>query len=93
MPEYTTGQLLLFHTCPLCSGHYPLYCSPEHNQPADPPPCLPAGIVDESNPYDKLPLSVTIPSADPLYRQKRDKLAAHSLSTQQTFQLQRNQVG
>lgn len=49
------------------------------------------GIVDEDNPYDKLPLSVTIPSADPLYRQKRDKLAAHSLSTQQTFQLQRNQ--
>ncbi|KAL4457345.1 hypothetical protein ABPG75_012210 [Micractinium tetrahymenae] len=45
------------------------------------------GIVDESNPYDKLPLSITIPSNDPLYRLKRDKLAAEGLSTQQTFQL------
>ena len=36
--------------------------------------------------------AVEIPSSDPLYRAKRDKLAAHKLSTQQTFQLQRNQV-
>ncbi|EFN55628.1 hypothetical protein CHLNCDRAFT_57818 [Chlorella variabilis] len=46
------------------------------------------GIVDESNPYDKLPLSITIPSDDPLYRLKRDRLAERGLSTQQTFQLQ-----
>ncbi len=36
--------------------------------------------------------AVTIPSSDPQYRQKRDKLAALKLSTQQTFQLQRDQV-
>lgn len=47
------------------------------------------GIVDENNPYDKLPLSITIPSTDPLYRFKRDKLAELGLSTQQTFQLQK----
>ncbi|PSC74659.1 3-oxoacyl-[acyl-carrier] synthase chloroplastic isoform B [Micractinium conductrix] len=45
------------------------------------------GLVDENNPYDKLPLSITIPSEDPLYRMKRDKLAEQGLSTQQTFQL------
>ena len=54
--------------------------------------CLPAtGIVDESNPFDKLPLSVTIPSNDPLYRLKRDRLAELGLSTQQVFQLSRRQ--
>lgn len=29
------------------------------------------GIVDESNPYDKLQLTVTLPSNDPHYKLKR----------------------
>ena len=48
------------------------------------------GVVDEGNPYDKLPLAVIIPSDDPLYRKKRSRLAEHDLSTQQTFQLSVN---
>lgn len=49
------------------------------------------GVVDDNNPYDKLPLGVTIPSDDPLYRLKMQKLADNgNLSTQQTFQLSRS---
>ena len=49
------------------------------------------GVVDDDNPYDKLPLGITIPSDDPLYRLKMQKLAekGNNLSTQQTFQLSR----
>ena len=50
------------------------------------------GIVDEGNPYDRLALTVTLPLADPLYTLKRTLLQPHSLSTQQTFFLQRGQV-
>lgn len=52
------------------------------------------GLVDEANPYDKLPLTVTLPSSDPLYRPKRSRLAATEpeLSTQQTFQLPRTEA-
>ena len=32
------------------------------------------GLVDESNPYDKLQMTVTLPNNDPLYKAKRDKL-------------------
>ena len=45
------------------------------------------GVVDPNNPHDKLPLSITIPNADPLYRLKMSTLAEQSLSTQQAFQL------
>jgi hypothetical protein len=49
------------------------------------------GVVDDNNPYDKLPLGVTLPSDDPLFRQKRQKLSEVGLSTQQTFQLSRSE--
>ncbi|KAI7838734.1 hypothetical protein COHA_007530 [Chlorella ohadii] len=62
------------------------WCGPQPNSKL----LINYGIVDESNPHDRLPLSFTIPSSDPLYRQKRDVLAQHDLSTQQTFQLQRS---
>jgi hypothetical protein len=41
------------------------------------------GIVDESNPYDKLQLTATLPSSDPLFRAKRDALDAAGLATMQ----------
>ena len=50
------------------------------------------GIVDEENPHDKMVIQVTIPQADPLFQLKRRLLQKHNLATQQTFQLQRNQV-
>ncbi|PRW57651.1 3-oxoacyl-[acyl-carrier] synthase chloroplastic isoform A [Chlorella sorokiniana] len=62
------------------------WCGPQPNSKL----LINYGIIDESNPHDRLPLSFTIPSSDPLYRQKRDALAQHDLSTQQTFQLQRS---
>jgi hypothetical protein len=47
----------------------PLYawCGPQPNSRL----LLNYGIVDESNPYDKLPLTVTLPANDPLYKVKR----------------------
>ena len=59
------------------------WCGPQPNARL----LLNYGVVDDLNPYDKLPLGVVIPSDDPLFRQKRSKLAEHELSTQQTFQL------
>ncbi len=44
-------------------------------------------MVDDANPYDKLPLQVTLSSDDPLYPAKRARLGETELSTQQTFQL------
>ena len=41
------------------------------------------GIVDESNPFDKLQLTVTLPSSDPLFKAKRARLDAAGLSTMQ----------
>eukprot|EP01026_Neomeris_dumetosa_P048983 TRINITY_DN424_c0_g1_i7.p1 TRINITY_DN424_c0_g1~~TRINITY_DN424_c0_g1_i7.p1 ORF type:complete len:185 (-),score=19.44 TRINITY_DN424_c0_g1_i7:270-779(-) len=48
-------------------------------------------MVDENNPYDQLKVVVTIPNTDPLYQLKRSSLQHLELSTQQAFQLQRNQ--
>ena len=47
-----------------------------------------AGLVAEENPYDKLQLTATIPSSDPLFQQKRALLQPAGLATQQTFDLQ-----
>lgn len=49
------------------------------------------GIVDESNPYDKLQLTVTLPSSDPHYKVKRGILQDVNMSTMQTFDLKRSQ--
>jgi hypothetical protein len=55
------------HAIPCWSGHTRASAAA-----ADRPPwCAPsvrAGIVDESNPYDKLQLTVTLPSNDPHYK-------------------------
>lgn len=61
------------------------WCGPQPNSRL----LLNYGVVDENNPYDKMPLVATISSDDPIYRQKRMALAEKSpnLSTQQTFQL------
>jgi len=45
------------------------------------------GVVDPDNPHDKLVITITIPSSDPLYRLKMTRLSGHQLSTQQAFQL------
>ncbi|KAI8466475.1 MAG: hypothetical protein J3K34DRAFT_433512 [Monoraphidium minutum] len=49
------------------------------------------GIVDESNPFDKLQLTVTLPSSDPLFKAKRDILDRAGLSTMQTFDMKRSE--
>lgn len=49
------------------------------------------GIVDEGNPFDKLQLTVTLPSADSLFKAKRDVLDRAGLSTMQTFDLKRSE--
>lgn len=46
-----------------------------------------AGIVAEENPYDKLQLTATIGTNDPLFQQKRALLQRHNLATQQSFDL------
>lgn len=46
-----------------------------------------AGIVAEENPYDKLQLTATIGSSDPLFQQKRALLQRHNLATQQSFDI------
>jgi hypothetical protein len=46
-------------------------------------PPNPQGIVDESNPYDKLQVTVTLPSNDPMFKAKRAKLDSAGLSTMQ----------
>ena len=51
-----------------------------------------AGIVAEENPYDKLQLTATIPSSDPLFQQKRALLQRHNLATQQSFDLYADKV-
>jgi hypothetical protein len=43
------------------------WCGPQPNSRL----LLNYGIVDESNPYDKLQLTVTLPANDPLYKVKR----------------------
>lgn len=66
----------------------PLYawCGPQPNSRL----LINYGIVDETNPYDRLQMTVTLSNDDPLFQQKRNRLHAHSLSTQQSFDLQRN---
>ncbi|KIY95099.1 hypothetical protein MNEG_12863, partial [Monoraphidium neglectum] len=72
------------------------WCGPQPNSRL----LLNYGIVDESNPFDKLQLTVTLPSSDPLYKAKRDKLDKAGLSTMQarglfftisTFDLKRSE--
>jgi len=43
------------------------WCGPQPNSRL----LLNYGIVDESNPYDKLQLTVTLPAVDPMYKVKR----------------------
>jgi histone-lysine N-methyltransferase SETD3 len=56
----------------------PLYawCGPQPNSRL----LLNYGIVDESNPYDKLPINVTLPANDPLYKVKRGILQVRAQS-------------
>ncbi|KAF8059135.1 setd3 [Scenedesmus sp. PABB004] len=61
------------------------WCGPQPNSRL----LLNYGIVDEANPYDKLQLTVTLPSSDPLYKVKRGVLQDENLSTMQTFDLTR----
>ena len=64
------------------------WCGPQPNSRL----LLNYGIVDEQNPNDKMTVTATIPSSDPLFPQKRYLLQQHNMSSQQDFQLQRNQV-
>jgi len=63
----------------------PIYawCGPQPNSKL----LINYGVVDAGNPYDKMPLTIIIPSHDPFYRMKRGRLAELQFSTQQTFQL------
>ncbi|RMZ54851.1 hypothetical protein APUTEX25_000368 [Auxenochlorella protothecoides] len=63
------------------------WCGPQPNSRL----LLNYGIVDEANPYDRLPLEAIIPASDPLYSLKRGRLAEQGggLATQQLFQLSR----
>lgn len=70
-----------------CSPVY-TWCGPQPNGRL----LLNYGIVDETNPYDRLALTITLPIADPLYSMKRSLLQPHGLSTQQTFYLQGDRV-
>lgn len=62
------------------------WCGPQSNSRL----LINYGIVDETNPYDKMQMTVTLSDTDPLYRQKRSILAANNLASMQTFDLQRN---
>lgn len=67
----------------------PIYawCGPQPNTRL----LLNYGIVDESNPYDKLQLTLTLTTADPLYQAKRSQLQAAGLSVVQTFDISAKQ--
>jgi hypothetical protein len=41
--------------------------------------------VDESNPFDKLQVTVTLPSGDPMFKAKRAKLDSAGLATMQVW--------
>eukprot|EP00955_Chlamydomonas_euryale_P027268 287478-Chlamydomonas_euryale.AAC.2 len=43
----------------------------------------------QNNPYDTLQMTVTLPTSDPLFRAKRDRLQPHGMSSQTTFDLSR----
>lgn len=59
------------------------WCGPQPNSKL----LINYGVVDSNNPYDKMPVTITIPSDDPLFRMKRSIVSEHGLSTNQTFQL------
>lgn len=64
--------------------HVVAWCGPQPNSRL----LINYGIVEEGeNPFDKLQVTITIPSQDPLFRAKRLALQPHSLSTQQVFDL------
>lgn len=75
------SQVLLTHVSFVVAGD-PVYawCGPQPNTRL----LLNYGIVDESNPYDKLQLTVTLPSEDPLYKVKRGILQV-GVHQNQTF--------
>eukprot|EP00887_Chlorella_sp_A99_P007961 scaffold12.g7961.t1 len=90
MLKYDAGsrQVQLAVDRPYAPGEPVLaWCGPQPNSKL----LLNYGIVDEANTFDRLPLAITIPSSDSLYRLKRDRLAEAGLSTQQVFQLARRQ--
>lgn len=62
------------------------WCGPQPNNRL----LLNYGIVDENNPYDKLQMTVSVPTNDPLYQKKRSLLHTGSLASTQTFDLARN---
>ena len=59
------------------------WCGPQPNSKL----LINYGVVDSNNPYDKMSVTVTIPSNDPLFRMKRSIVSESGLSTNQTFQL------
>lgn len=59
------------------------WCGPQPNSKL----LINYGVVDSNNPYDKMPVTVTIPTDDPFFRMKRSIVSEHGLSTSQTFQL------
>ncbi|CAG9460769.1 unnamed protein product [Pedinophyceae sp. YPF-701] len=61
------------------------WCGPQPNQKL----LLNYGIVDEDNPYDRLTLSMTLLTDDPLYSEKKRALSNTKLATSQAFNLKR----
>eukprot|EP00889_Picochlorum_renovo_P002438 jgi/Picre1/29468/NNA_004856.t1 len=59
------------------------WCGPQPNSKL----LINYGVVDPINPYDKMPMTITIPNDDPLFRAKRNRLADAGLATSQAFQL------
>lgn len=64
LPLTQAGLLLVL---PFPGNPIYAWCGPQPNSRL----LLNYGIVDESNPYDKLQLTVTLPADDPLYKVKR----------------------
>jgi len=62
------------------------WCGPQPNSRL----LLNYGLVDEMNPYDKLQMTASLATTDPLYQLKRATLQAHQLATTQVFDLARS---
>lgn len=73
-PQRCACIAVVLLVCPLHPAGWPFHQLPHRFRSFLPLPCP----------------TVTIPSDDPLYRQKRDKLAEHDLSTQQARRAQRS---
>ncbi|GFR44785.1 hypothetical protein Agub_g6117, partial [Astrephomene gubernaculifera] len=59
------------------------WCGPQPNSRL----LLNYGIVDEHNPFDRLQITVTLPTSDPLYPAKRAAVHEAGLATSQTFDI------